>query len=142
MAWTQHADTLLGGCSIVTIPVSDGEEVGGIKDNINGIMEPSLPSINLQFVCSCFQSSSYSLKNHKVKDYNPFSFSSEGAYRISVWLYFHYMFARVVVQCVEHVWAGMYDVTVLTPCPEAEEAIHRDREEEEASQDHKHRSLC
>lgn len=52
------------------------------------------------------------------------------------------MFARVVVQCVEHVWAGMYDVTVLTPCLEAEEAIHRDREEEEAIQDHKHRSLC
>lgn len=54
VAWTQHAATLLGGCSIVTIPVSDGEEVGGIKENINGIMEPSLPSINLQFVCSCF----------------------------------------------------------------------------------------
>lgn len=37
---------------------------------------------------------------------------------------------------------SMCGVTVLTPCPEAEEAIHRDRGEEEASQDHKHRSLC
>lgn len=33
------------------------------------------------------------------------------------------------------------DVAVLTPCLEVEEAVHLDQEEEEGSQDHKHRNL-
>ncbi len=54
MVWTQHADTLLSWCSVlsVTIPAGDRGEVRD-KDELNDKMEPSFTSVNLQFLCTC-----------------------------------------------------------------------------------------